>query len=232
MKNTLPSPLCLAFLLTIAAAAARVAFAVDYEVTNNAIGTPGGNRFDSEIGVDYTKQVLADASSFIWTTFNQPNEGDRKNVQIITGLIESMDGVAYTAGNAIHVSAQYIENFSGDVKTEITGVLYHETTHVWQWDGQGQAPSGLIEGVADYVRLKAGYEPLDGHWVKPGQGDRWDQGYDVTARFLDYCGGLDSGFVAKLNAKMKDGYSNDFFLELLGKTVDQLFSDYKAAYAG
>ncbi|KAH0450122.1 hypothetical protein IEQ34_020814 [Dendrobium chrysotoxum] len=231
MKNTLPSPLSVALLLTIAAAA-RVAFAVDYEVTNNAIGTPGGNRFDSEIGVDYTKQVLADATSFIWTTFNQPNEGDRKNVQIITGLIESMDGVAYTAGNAIHVSAQYIENFHGDVKTEITGVLYHESTHVWQWDGQGQAPSGLIEGVADYVRLKAGYEPLDGHWVKPGQGDRWDQGYDVTARFLDYCGGLDSGFVAKLNAKMKDGYSNDFFVELLGKTVDQLFSDYKAAYAG
>ncbi|XP_020596072.1 uncharacterized protein LOC110036066 [Phalaenopsis equestris] len=232
MKTTLLSPPSLALLLTMAAAAARVSFAVDYEVTNNAIGTSGGTRFDSEIGVDYTRQVLSDASSFIWTTFNQPNEGDRKNVQLITGLIESMDGVAYTAGNTIHVSAQYIENFSGDVKTEITGVLYHETTHVWQWDGQGQAPSGLIEGVADYVRLKAGYEPLDGHWVKPGQGDRWDQGYDVTARFLDYCAGLDSGFVAKLNAKMKDGYSDDFFVELLGKTVNQLFSDYKAAYGG
>jgi hypothetical protein len=50
-------------------------------------------------------------------------------------------------------------------------------------DGRGTANGGLIEGIADYVRLKAGYAP--GHWVKPGQGDRWDQRYDVTARFLD-----------------------------------------------
>jgi hypothetical protein len=38
----------------------------------------------------------------------------------------------------------------------VTGVLYHEVTHVWQWNGQGRANGGLIEGIADYVRLKAG----------------------------------------------------------------------------
>ena len=113
---------------------------------------------------------------------------------------------------------------------QVTGVLYHETTHVWQWDGQGQANGGLIEGIADYVRLKAGYAP--GHWVQPGQGDRWDQGYDVTARFLDYCDSLKPGFVALLNAKMKDGYTDDFFAQILGKTVQQLWQDYKAKYGG
>ncbi|MCI04169.1 peptidase M, partial [Trifolium medium] len=25
------------------------------------------------------------------------------------------------------------------------GVLYHEMTHVWQWNGNGQANGGLIE---------------------------------------------------------------------------------------
>lgn len=58
-------------------------------------------------------------------------------------------------------------------------------THVWQWNGNGQAPKGLIEGIADFVRLKAGYVPS--HWVKPGQGNQWDQGYDVMAQLLDYC---------------------------------------------
>lgn len=71
---------------------------------------------------------------------------------------------------------RYIQSFSGNVKRFITGVLYHESTHIWQWNGNGQAPGGLIEGIADYVRLKAGYAPSN--WVKPGQGDRWDQGYD------------------------------------------------------
>ena len=70
------------------------------------------------------------------------------------------------------------------------------------------------------MRLKAGYAPS--HWVKPGQGDKWDQGYDVTAYFLDYCNGLKSDFVAQLNAKMKDGYSNDFFV--------QIWTDYKNKY--
>lgn len=77
-------------------------------------------------------------------------------------------------------------------------------------------------------RLKANYAPS--HWVKPGEGKKWDQGYDVTAKFLDYCNGLRDGFVAELNKKMKDGYNDSFFVDLLGKPVDQLWGDYKAKY--
>nr|XP_016452975.1 PREDICTED: uncharacterized protein LOC107777463 [Nicotiana tabacum] len=36
--------------------------------------------------------------------------------------------------------------------------------------------------------------------------------------------------VAELNKKMKTGYSNNFFVELLRKTPDNLFADYKAKY--
>ncbi|KAJ0801061.1 hypothetical protein HanPI659440_Chr03g0112461 [Helianthus annuus] len=184
-------------------AALQLATAVDYTITNTAEATPGGVRFTNDIGDEFTTQTLASATSFIWTTFQQDTETDRKNV----------------AG----IHSRYI---TGDVKTDITGVLYHEMTHIWQWNGNGQAPGGLIEGIADYVRLKAGYAP--GHWVQPGQGDKWDQGYDVTARFLDYCNGLRDGFVANLNKKMRDGYNDGFFVDLLGKTVDQLWAEYKA----
>ena len=131
-------------------------------------------------------------------------------------------------GNVV-TSATYLGAFSGDVKGEFTGVLYHEMTHVWQWNGDGEAPGGLIEGIADFVRLRSGYVP--GHWVGPGQGDRWDQGYDVTAWFLDYCNGLRSGFVAELNKKMRTGYSDSYFVDLLERSVDQLWKDYKAKYA-
>ncbi|KAL5223999.1 hypothetical protein ABZP36_010638 [Zizania latifolia] len=212
----------------LAVVTASTAGAVTFDATNTASNTPGGQRFDEAVGVDYAKQVLADASSFIWDTFNQPSDADRKPVDAVTLVVEDIGGVAFTSGDGIHLSAQYVGGYSGDVRTEVTGVLYHEAVHVWQWDGRGRANGGLIEGVADYVRLKAGYAPS--HWVQPGQGDRWDQGYDVTARFLDYCDSLVPGFVAQLNGKMKDAYSDDFFSQIAGKSVDQLWQDYKAKY--
>uniref|UniRef100_A0A2N9HJI0 Plant basic secretory protein (BSP) family protein n=1 Tax=Fagus sylvatica TaxID=28930 RepID=A0A2N9HJI0_FAGSY len=218
----------LSFLVTLLAIIQGI-HAVEYVVTNNAGNTPGGVRFNNDIGSDYSKQTLISAADFIWRLFQQNNDADRKNVPKVSLFIDDMDGVAYASNNEIHVSARYINSYSGDVKREITGVLYHESTHIWQWNGNGQTPGGLIEGIADFVRLKAGYAAS--HWVQPGQGDKWDQGYDVTARFLDYCNGLKNGFVAELNKKMKDGYSANFFVELLGKTVDQLWSDYKAQYA-
>ncbi|KAJ6905838.1 hypothetical protein NC652_023556 [Populus alba x Populus x berolinensis] len=188
--------------------------AVDYTVTNRATATAGGARFITDIGVDYSKQTLASATDFIWETFQQTNAADRKNIQTVNLFIDVMDGVAYAVNDEIHV--------------KITGVLYHEMAHIWQWNGNGQAPGGLIEGIADFARLKANYAPS--HWVQPGQGDRWDQGYDVTAKFLDYCNDLRNGFIAELNKKMMTGYSAQFFVDLLGKTVDQLWTDYKARY--
>ncbi|WJX21201.1 hypothetical protein P8452_10663 [Trifolium repens] len=202
--------------------------AVDYSVTNNALSTPGGVRFRDQIGAQYATQTLDSATQFIWKVFQQNTPADRKTVQKVSLFVDDMDGVAYTSNNEIHLSARYVNSYSGDLKNEITGVLYHEMTHVWQWNGNGQANGGLIEGIADYVRLKANYAPS--HWVKPGQGNKWDHGYDATARFLDYCNGLRNGFVAELNKLMRNGYSDQFFVQLLGKTVDQLWKDYKAKY--
>ncbi|KAK4563257.1 hypothetical protein RGQ29_005678 [Quercus rubra] len=224
-----PHMIFISFLVTVVVAMHGI-HAVEYVVTNNAGSTPGGVRFNNEIGSKYSKQTLISATDFIWRLFQQKSNADRKNVAKVSLFIDDMDGVAYASNNEIHVSARYINGYSGNVKTEITGVLYHESTHIWQWNGNGQStPGGLIEGIADYVRLKAGYAPS--HWVKPGQGDRWDQGYDVTALFLDYCNSLRNGFVAELNKKLRNGYSANFFVELLGKNVDQLWKDYKAKYA-
>ncbi|KAI3922397.1 hypothetical protein MKX01_006086 [Papaver californicum] len=37
-------------------------------------------------------------------------------------------------------------------------------------------------------------------------------------------------FVAELNAKMKTGYDDKYFNELLGKSADEVFADYKAKF--
>ncbi|KAF8672392.1 hypothetical protein HU200_049598 [Digitaria exilis] len=132
--------------------AATSAGAVTFDATDSVPSTAGGARFDQDVGVDYAKQVLSDASSFIWDTFNQPNPEDRKPVDsvvvltVVDSIVFSGTSVpAATSGNAISLSDKWGRR------------EYHETTHVWQWNEQGQANGGLIEGIADYVRLKAGY---------------------------------------------------------------------------
>lgn len=204
-------------------------YAVEYVVANNAPTTPGGIRFTNEIGLEYSKQTLISATEFTWRLFQQNSEVDRRNTPKLTLYIEKIEGTAYSSNDIIRVNTDYIERFSGDVRKEITGILYHEVVHSFQWNGNGQAPVGLIDGIADFVRMKAGYVP--GYWNQRGAGDRWDQSYDITAWFLDYCNDLRNGFVAELNKKMRNGYSDNFFFELLGKTVDQLWSEYKAKYS-
>ncbi|XP_021816057.1 uncharacterized protein LOC110758494 [Prunus avium] len=213
----------------LALASLHGAHAVEYVVENRALNTPGGIRFTNELGLDYTQQTMGTATDFIWNLFAQTTPADRRDVPRVSLFVEDIDGIAFSSNDEIHVAAKYIEGIQGDIKTDFNGVLYHEMTHSWQWNGQGQAPVGLIEGIADFVRLKADYVPNG--WAKPGEGQRWDEGYSVTARFLDYCNDLQQGFVAALNKKMRDGYSDNFFQELLGKTVDQLWTDYKAKFA-
>ncbi|XP_012450724.1 uncharacterized protein LOC105773399 [Gossypium raimondii] len=207
--------------------------AVDYTVTNEVPTTPGGTVFDKELGVEYTRQQMESASQFIWNLFRQPDPASRKNVQSVSlFIVDNLDErvVALASNNNINVSDKSIQGLTGDeLKRSFNGVLYHEMTHIWQWNGNGQIGDGhlggLTEGIADFVRLKADYVP--GEWPRPGDGEHWYDGYAVTAYFLDYCEGLKSGFVAELNAKLKDGYSPDFFFQILGKTVDQLWTDYK-----
>lgn len=227
--------------------------AVTFEAINNASTTPGGQRFDRSYGVGYAAQVLSDASCFAWAVFNQTSPADRRPVDRVTLVVNAMDGIAYTEGSTIVLNAGYVNNYTGDVKTEVrttivlsagrpatsttttsvrvqvTGVLYHETVHVWQWGLQDyDAHWWVFEGIADFVRLRAGYAPA--HWVQPGQGSSWDKGYDVTARFLDYCDSLRPGFVALLNTKLKNGYSDDYFVQITGKCVQELWLEYKAKY--
>ncbi|XP_050366157.1 uncharacterized protein LOC126784712 [Argentina anserina] len=221
-------PLVLASLLALATL--HETQAIEYIVENRAENTPGGVRFRDELGVDYTKQRMRDATEFIWNLFKETTAAERRDTPRISLFVEVRDGIAASSGDIIHVSAKYMEDLTAaNLKKDFNWVIYHEVTHSLQRNGNGQAPTGLVEGIAEFVTLTSGFI-YDG-FAQPGDGNNWDEGYGVTARFLEYCNGLKDGFVAELNKKMIDGYSDDFFNQLLGKTVDQLWTDYKAKYA-
>ncbi|TVY49479.1 hypothetical protein LOCC1_G000590 [Lachnellula occidentalis] len=153
----------------------------------------------------------------------------------VTLIMRSMPGVAYTTGSdldddhkEIHFSLDYIHSsVSKDRKAhEIMGVLTHEMVHCYQYNAKGTCPGGLIEGIADWVRLHAELSPP--HWKKEASG-KWDAGYQHTGYFLDY---LDKrfgeGLIRRLNEKLRiERYEEKrFWTELCGRPVEQLWGDY------
>ena len=90
-------------------------------------------------------------------------------------------------------------------------------------------PGGLIEGIADWVRLNSDLSPP--HWKKEA-GDNWDAGYQHTGFFLDYLENrFGEGLVRRINEKLRiERYEEKrFWTEICGRPVKQLWTDYQAA---
>ncbi|GAB7359049.1 hypothetical protein MBLNU230_g5121t1 [Neophaeotheca triangularis] len=111
----------------------------------------------------------------------------RPGTRSVTLVLRSMNGVAYTTGSdldedhkEIHVNLNYIRRCERD---EILGVVCHELVHCFQWNAENSCPGGLVEGVADWVRLRAGLGAK--HWKQDADG-KWDAGYQHTGYFLEY----------------------------------------------
>ncbi|KAF8956075.1 hypothetical protein BDZ97DRAFT_221475 [Flammula alnicola] len=122
---------------------------------------------DVFFGAINPKEVLRRAveASFKWL---YTPETTATNVEEILLVLKSMDGVAHTSGSPthkqIHFSLDYIVDTQDRAEHEITGVLVHEVVHCFQHNANNTCPGGLIEGIADYVRLKEGLAPP--HWEK------------------------------------------------------------------
>ena len=146
--------------------------------------------------------------------------------------------VAWKAGDGadieVMISTDHIANVDRegrDVAKEVQGILFHEMTHMYQHDDsdEGGADGGLIEGIADFVRFKAGYTP-DG--AQPDRDGNWNDGYRTTAFFLVWVDSVYPDFAYRLNMSMdeRDGkrWSPEAFREITGKSVDALWDEYRA----
>ena len=156
----------------------------------------------------------------------------------VTICLKEMEGVAHTFGSETHKTIEisscylhdyYIKNKDREALIkEIRGIFIHEMVHVWQYNGFDTADGGLIEGIADYVRLKSEFIPP--HWKKSCQG-KWNQGYSETGYFLDWIQvEFKIDFVQKLNSILKTKKWNEsLFEELSGMNSHELWTMYKSA---
>lgn len=150
-------------------------------------------------------------------------------IKKISLIIRPFKGVAYTVEvssgiKEIHVSKEYILSKNGLI-FELTGLVVHELTHVWQNNGKSTAPSGLIEGIADFIRLQSRLAP--GHWNSLDI-QKWDQGYEKTAYFLLFISTHNATFVQDLNQYLKSNVWDENVISMLtNDTLQNWFKRYK-----
>lgn len=176
----------------------------------------------------------------------------------VTIILQDFEGVAYTNGTdldddhkEIHFSLSYINHVcKNDTQplAELKGVLTHELVHCYQHTAPAEGevprpPGGLIEGIADFVRLKAGLGAA--HWQKPksalDRASSWDAGYQHTAYFLSWLEDvrfgkgaigllndrlLRTGYLGEEEEKKEDKKEPGFWGDLFGVEVDVLWEEY------
>ncbi|MBS4178264.1 basic secretory protein-like protein [Lederbergia citrea] len=136
------------------------------------------------------------------------------------------DGVAYASNGTIVVSVDYIVSRPYDV-----ALFTHELSHIVQaYPRYDNSNWWLVEGISDYIRYA--YGPHDGRWMLPEEvkeTDRYDSGYRVTARFLLWLEQhKNKTIVDQLNAQLQQKtYDLDSFKTLTGKSIDELWQEYK-----
>ncbi|ETI20344.1 hypothetical protein G647_08378 [Cladophialophora carrionii CBS 160.54] len=169
---------------------------------------------------------------------------DIPRVRSVTVVLRSMGGVAYTTGlplddlhKEIHLSLDYVQGVlsrnSAGLRHELAGVITHEMVHCFQGNCEGTAPGGLVEGVADFVRLKAGLSPPHWNRAPENRGHKWDEGYQKTAWFLEWLEEKrGAGTVSYMNEMMRrHRYHEDkFWKGIFGLSVDDLWSQYKESW--
>ncbi|EXJ82437.1 hypothetical protein A1O3_06250 [Capronia epimyces CBS 606.96] len=169
---------------------------------------------------------------------------DIPKVRSVTVVLRAMGGVAYTSGlplddlhKEIHLSLDYVQivhsGNSSRIRHELAGVITHEMVHCYQNNCHGTAPGGLIEGIADFVRLKAGLAPPHWNRAPENRGKKWDEGYQKTAWFLEWLEERHGpGSISRMNERMGKGeyVEKSFWPDLFGESVEHLWSKYKETW--
>ncbi|XP_031499518.1 uncharacterized protein LOC116263858 [Nymphaea colorata] len=134
----------------------------------------------------------------------------------------------------------------GKVRRVVGSAVQKVMAYVWLSDGDGRTPAELLDGIADYVTL-ASVGGLKVARVPTGEGNGRTGETNVSgsrsrecwlaedpgevAAFIGYCECMSSGFVARLNEKMAEGWRPEMVDEALGTSSMRLCSSFSSALA-
>lgn len=145
--------------------------------------------------------------------------------QRVTLRFEPMEGVAGTAGDVVHISEDWIRQHPDD-----WGMVIHELVHVVQ-SYRKPVPGWITEGIADGIRYGK-FEPQRDSPLHDPEQSPYRDGYWSAGAFLTYVERLhDRLLFTRLNEVARRGeYSADFWKRYGGRTLEELWNDYKDWY--
>lgn len=149
----------------------------------------------------------------------------------------SYDGVAYVGEKeksaTITINPRWLVKHPND-----TDLVTHEAMHIVQgYPGYAseQAPSWLVEGIADYARDVYGVDNAAGGWALPTQvkpEHKADTGYRVTGAFLKWSEAAHPGLVKALDSALRQGqYTPSLWKQQTGNDLPALWDAYVASQA-
>lgn len=134
-----------------------------------------------------------------------------------------LEAPGVTSGNAIQVSAKWVEQHPDDF-----GLVIHELTHVIQaYPNSRHKPGWLVEGIADYIRLWK-YEPEAPRPQIDRKKASYRDSYRTTAAFLAWISWkYDKRLVRKLDQALREGLDTEaIWLETTGRSLDTLWDEF------
>lgn len=130
----------------------------------------------------------------------------------------------------VYISPSILEG--PNYKRDMFLALQKGMARIWLWDGQGNAPSSLVNGMAKYITSLAslsGRVTSESESVKSLKLNRscWKSKDKRTiVKLLNYCEGKKEGFVRRLNKEMKNGWNEKIIDDVLGMPAWHLCETY------
>jgi len=152
-----------------------------------------------------------------------PTDGFKVTRVFELRIKKTQKGVGATSGSTITISSHWIEKHPDDV-----GLAVHELVHVIQAYPSAN-PSWVTEGIADYIRW-AIFEGKPQSWFPlPDKPSGYKNGYRIAGGFLLWLEtDKAAGIVKKLNTAMRQKkYSDEIFKVSTGRSLDELWNDYR-----
>jgi len=176
---------------------------------------------------DFSKEVQQRMTDVFFV--NYPKEANLYNKQAMPQVIFVMDpeytGVAAAGWGVVRFNPEWFKKNPEDID-----VVTHEVMHLVQSYPNGAGPGWITEGIADYVRFTLGVDNAGANWTLPDYkaGQSYENAYRITARFLYWIEkNVKKGTVKQLDAAMRNkAYTDAFWKDTTGKTVDELWAEY------
>ncbi|CAL0303727.1 unnamed protein product [Lupinus luteus] len=209
-------------------------------IVNDAKDSLAGHRFAlSYVSNDKATRILLNTSSFVQHFLYPTNNNHHypeKNVNSVTLRLtrQNLTTTAVSAGErfnsyVVDISHTLLEDDQKyNNKMAIVGAVQVAMARVWLYDGGSSAPSGLIDGMAEYVAEVAGFRRERISVTKCDGGRAWwvDMDPRVVVGYLHYCEGYKKGFIQRLNQALSDTWHDSMVDDVLGIPASKLCGLY------